>query len=171
MAVTGWHELVVTHGPAAWRTAYRLLGDAHEAEDCLQDAFLAAWELSRREPVRSWEGLLKYLATQRALDRLRRRRTRPDMTCDPGELGSLQTECPGPEELAQAAELAERLRQALATLPQRQAQVFCLCRLEDMNHREAAILMDLKPNAVAGVLHRARVRLRQLLGSAAKEQD
>ena len=60
-------------GAAVWRTAYRLLGNRADADECFQEAFLAALEVSRREPVRDWGALLRRLAAARALDRLRRR--------------------------------------------------------------------------------------------------
>src|SRR6202011_5718777 len=42
-----FNRLVVEHGPALYRMAYRMVGDRHEAEDIVQDTFRSAWK-SRR---------------------------------------------------------------------------------------------------------------------------
>src|SRR5262245_50244770 len=71
--MTDWEAIVREHGRAVWRTAWRVLADHADADDCLQEAFVDAVELSRRQPVRHWGRLLTRLAAARALDRLRRR--------------------------------------------------------------------------------------------------
>ena len=76
--MTDWRNIVSRHGPAVWRTAYRLLGAHADAADCFQEAFLAALQMSRRQRVRSWPALLQTLTTRRALDELRRRIRRRD---------------------------------------------------------------------------------------------
>src|SRR5438445_557444 len=72
-----WPTILSRDGPAAWRTAYRLLGHRADADECFQDACLAALEVSRRQPVRHWRALLQRLAAARAVDRLRERFRRP----------------------------------------------------------------------------------------------
>ena len=59
-----------------------------------------------------------------------------------------------------------RLRKALAQLPTQQAEVFCLRSINDLSYREIAGQLDLKTSAVGVLLHRARSRLRELLGPA-----
>ncbi|MBN2130337.1 MAG: sigma-70 family RNA polymerase sigma factor [Sedimentisphaerales bacterium] len=73
MQVYDWQSIVNEHGPLVWQTAYRLVGNEADAADCLQETFLAALEVSRREEVRNLGGLLVRLATTRAIDSLRRR--------------------------------------------------------------------------------------------------
>ena len=52
--MTDWEGIVRDEGPAVWRTAQRLLGNAADADECFQETFAAAVELVRRktEPVR-----------------------------------------------------------------------------------------------------------------------
>ena len=71
---------------------------------------------------------------------------------------------PGPVEEAQAAELSERLRGALAKLPEQEAEVFCLRCLSELSYRDIAQQLKLKTSAVGVLLHRARRRLREMLG-------
>ena len=68
---------------------------------------------------------------------------------------------PGQE--AEASELAERLRAALAQLPPEQANVFCLSCLDQLSYREIGGRLGLTTSAVGVLLHRARGRLRELL--------
>ena len=69
----------------------------------------------------------------------------------------------GPEERAVAVELAERLRAALAQLPDRQAEVFCLHAMCGWSYRELGERMRMTDSAVGVTIHRARQRLRTLL--------
>jgi RNA polymerase sigma-70 factor (ECF subfamily) len=158
-----WDEILGRDGPAAWRTAYRLLGHRADADECFQEACLAALEESRRRPVRHWRALLQRLAAARAVDRLRARGRRPagpepDWSAVPGP-------APPPPQGAEEAELAERLREALAQVPPQQAEVFCLHCLEGWNYQEIAQQLAVTVNAVGVLLHRARLRLRELLAA------
>jgi DNA-directed RNA polymerase specialized sigma24 family protein len=61
------------------------------------------------------------------------------------------------------------LRAALAVLPPRQAEAFCLHCLEAFSYQEVAQQMTISVDAVGVLLHRARGRLRQLLGGPSQE--
>ena len=155
-----WQEILSREGPAVWRTAYRILGDRADADECFQEAFLAALEVSRRERVKHWRALLQRLATARAVDRLRervRRRSR-EQRADMNAL--LDAEPKPPPDV----ELSERLRDAIARIPRKQAQVFSLHCLDDWSYREIAGHMGITTNAVGVLLHRGRTQLRRLLG-------
>ncbi len=157
-----WEAILRRDGPAVWRTAYRLLGHRADADECFQEAFLAALEVARRGPVRHWRGLLQRLAAARAVDRLRERyrRGRPRSVDDTNALGSPP---PSPSRAAEDAELIEQLRQALARLPAQQAEVFCLHGLEGWSYQDIAHQLGVTINAVGVLLHRARQQLRALL--------
>ena len=161
--MTDWKTIVDQHGQLVWATAWRLLGNPADALDCYQETFLQAIKLTRREPVGDWRALLRHLATARALDLLRarcRRRSRTEAMVDPDALVGREA---GPSEEAEANELADRLRVALAQLPGDQAEVFCLSCLDKLSYREIAERLKLTTNAVGVLLYRARGRLRELL--------
>src|SRR5271166_6558813 len=71
-----WEGILARDGPAAWRTAWRVLGNRADADDVLQETFVAAVEYARKHPVPHWRGLLQHLATARAVDRLRQKARR-----------------------------------------------------------------------------------------------
>jgi len=159
-----WEDLIKRDGKAVWQTAYRLLGNRADADECFQEAFLAALEVSRREEVQHWGSLLRRLVAVRAVDRLRqryRRRTGPQLA----DWDAMPGPARMPSQVAEDAELGERLRAALARLPSKQAQVFCLHHLEDWTYQETASHLAISVDSVGVLLHRARHRLRQLLGS------
>lgn len=158
--MTDWPAIVREHGPLVWRTAYRLLNHDADAADCFQRTFLAAVELDANEPVRHWPAVLIRLATARALERLRVRYR------EAGRYQPLADEPVGgddPVELAEAGELADRLRVALAGIDPRQAEVFCLVCLDGRSNQEAAGLLGITAAHAGVLLHRARAALRDRL--------
>lgn len=157
-----WKTILERDGPAAWRAAYRLVGNAADADDCLQEAALAAVQLSHREPVANWRALLTRLAAARALDRLRQRHRRRWVTTDDEQAAGF-VDPHDPVHAAQLAEVREQLRVALAQLSQDQATAFCLCALEGWTYADAGEQLHAPPNTVGVLVHRARQRLRELL--------
>jgi RNA polymerase sigma-70 factor, ECF subfamily len=160
-----WDEILTRDGPAVWRTAYRIVGNRADADECFQEAFLAALEISRRGPVRHWCTLLQRLATARAVDRLRSRlrRGRHDAVADWDALGG---PAPLPSKSVEDAELSAQLRAAIARIPMKQAEAFCLHALEGWSYREIAQHMDVTAGSVGVLVHRARIRLRQLMAGS-----
>ncbi len=158
-----WNIILDDYGPMVWRTAFRLLGRTDDVQDCLQQVFLSALELSRRQRIRNWSGTLRHLATARAIDRLRERIRHQCFHEDGIEMDALIHKHDNPVEKLQAEELALRLRSALTQLPARQAEVFAMHFLEQMSYRQIAKTLELKTNSVGVLLHEARRRLRNLL--------
>lgn len=157
-----WDELMQREGSTVWRTAYRLLRNQADADECFQETFLAALKVSNRQPVRNWQALLKRLATTRAIDRIRKRmrRRRREEVADLAQVEAAQID---PSQEAEAAELSSALRWAIAQLPTRQAEVFCLHELGEWSYQEIADQLGTSSNAVGVVLHRARQKLQELL--------
>lgn len=160
--VHNWQRIAEEHASVVWQTAYRLLRNQADAADCFQEAFLAAFALSQRQPVRNVRALLLHLVTTRAIDQLRRRvqRVRHEANDDGIDIVSAR---PGPDADAQNLELAERLRAAIAQLPPQEAKVFCLRHFNDLSYREIAKELTITTGAVGVLLHRAKARLRHLL--------
>jgi RNA polymerase sigma-70 factor (ECF subfamily) len=156
--VANWQSIVRAHGPMAFDTAWRLLGNAADAEDVTQDALLDAFELHRRQSVDNWGGLLRHLATRRAIDRLRKRRETEPLS--PAHSGAASDR---PESAAIEGELADCLRVAIAQLPDREASVFSLRYFGEMSNNEIATTLSISVDAAAVALHKARTKLKELL--------
>ncbi len=159
-----WELIVRTHGPMAFETAWRLLGQAADTEDAVQEALLEAFQLHGRQPVNNWGGLLRHLATRRAIDRLRKRRRTLPLPPMPVMAEPASPESEQPETAAIERELAERLRLAVAELPDREASVFSLRYFGEMANGEIAVTLGISADAAGVALHKARKRLTELLG-------
>jgi RNA polymerase sigma-70 factor, ECF subfamily len=162
--MTDWEVVVSQNIGAVQRTVYRLVGNQADAWDCIQESFLEAVRIDRREPVRNWPALLRRVAVARSLDLLRvraRQRKRFSSEADPAKMLGREAE---PPRQAEANELADRLRNALRRLPGGQAEVFCLFSFEQLTCEQAAQQLGISPAAARMLLSRARRRLRRLLG-------
>ena len=103
-------KIIAEFGPAVWSTVYRLLNHDADALDCYQETFVAAWEISKREPIVEWPSLLTTLATRRAMDRLRQRYRSRTQSLDSEKLLEPSNETYSPQNEVLAAELMERVR-------------------------------------------------------------
>ncbi len=145
-----------------WNTVARILKHRDDALDCCQDVFAEALRNREGEPVRDWGAYLRWLATRRAIDQLRRRQARA------GEYrNTVQV-----DELAAAAtddvsfnELVEIVRKELGSLPDRQAEAFWLVCVEERGYEEVAREMGIERNALGVLVHRARQQMLQRLRS------
>lgn len=150
--------LVFRHADRFLALAERLLGDRHEAEDALQDAFSRLWmRADGFDPAAARFTTWFYRVVANACtDRLRRRgrlQALPEQwdAVDPGQ--------PADEDLDEA-QRARRLRQALDRLPERQRLAVMLCYFEGLTNLEAAKVLTVSVKALESLLVRARRRLK-----------
>ncbi len=154
------------HHGAVYRAAYRITGNAMDAEDVLQTVFTRL--LRREEQPDLSESAGSYLhraAVNAALDLMRRRKR--SRKVDLEEVGEdlVDTTDPGPERTQGSRELKARLREAMSRLSPRQAEIFTLRYLEGMGNLEIAKTIGASQTSIAVLLHRARHRLQKELGS------
>ena len=159
-----WEGILSREGPAVWKTARRVLGEAWEADEVFQEVCLAALKYSRRHTVQNWRALLLHLAATKSIDRLRARlrRRRYESSFPPDQLaGSGRL----PSDHAEAAELAANLRRALTQLPAGQAKAFCLFYMSGQSYLQIAESLAISTDLVGVWLQRARERLQTLLSA------
>ena len=154
------------HHGAVYRAAYRITGNAMDAEDVLQTVFTRL--LRREEQPDLSESAGSYLhraAVNAAFDLMRRRKR--SRRVDLEEVGEdlVDTTDPGPERAQGSRELKARLREAMSRLSPRQAEIFTLRYLEGMGNLEIAKMIGASQTSIAVLLHRARHRLQKELGS------
>lgn len=154
--------------PRVMAHAYRLLGNAAEAEEVAQEAMLRLW---RQAPhwrdgeatLRTW---LYRVTANLCIDRRRRARggTVPlDAVAEPPDTGS------GPAERMQAQARAEALQAALNDLPERQRQAVVLRHIEGLANPEIAGIMGASVEAVESLTTRGRRALTARLGLRKEE--
>jgi len=171
LQVINWQIIVQKHGPAVWQTAYRLLGNDTDTADCFQDTFVSALQVCRRERVRNFAALLVKLATARAIDQLRQRVHRSQASAAWADCKAEPDVSTTPFQQLQTQELAAKLLDTVARLPDQEAQVFCLRYLNGMSYRLIAKQLGVSTNAAGVALHRARTKLRRLLENDTGEQE
>jgi RNA polymerase sigma-70 factor (TIGR02960 family) len=184
-----FRDLTAPHARELHLLCYRMLGSLADAEDVLQETFMAAWEalygFAGRSSLRAW---LYRIATNRCLNAIRdaRRRAPPEPVppFDPPEpshrgkvtwlqpypdawLEQAPDRAPGPEGSYQARETVElAFIAALQRLPPRQTAGLLLCDVLGFSATEAAAMLDTSPIATKGILQRARATLARQRGPA-----
>lgn len=155
-----FEQIVRRHGPGMLAYARRVLPDRGDAEEAVQDAFVAAWRSLERfrgeSSLRTW---LFGLTSHKAVDIARRRRPSPvDAATVPEPAAGSSSD---PWELASAAELVRALEHELQALPEGQRACWWLADLEGLSQAEIAEVLSLSPDAVRGLLFRARRTLQE----------
>lgn len=164
--MTNWQKIVKEYGPTAYQAAWRILGQAQDCEDVLQEVFFEAYKFFEAGKIQNPKAFLYRLVTFRALDALRRRKVHCEL--DAAQLLD-QTVEPSQQVVQRDEEV--RLRAVVAELPSRQAAVFCLTYFEDLSATEIAVALDISTNAVGLALHKARAKLQEwLLKETEREQ-
>ncbi|MBL8210936.1 MAG: sigma-70 family RNA polymerase sigma factor [Bryobacterales bacterium] len=162
--------LVDRHQDAVFRHACYCCAQRQDAEDVLQETFLAALrsagQFRAEASCRTW---LLRIARNAAL----RRRAGAAAVVNPEDSGALESlalragwGAANPESLALLAENHELLDRALAALPHDEREVLLLRHWEDLSGEDIAALLGLSLAAVKSRLHRARVRLAAKLREA-----
>lgn len=167
-------ELADQYGPMVFATAYRILGNADDAEDALQEVFLKLlggwWDRLKAERIRNWGGYLRVTTVRIAIELLRRRRRRGEEALTIVE-DRADPSAADPRALAIGSERAGQLRSALARLPKREARVFALRYFEESSYEQIAEELGLRVRRVGVLLFRARGRLRKILKPLALEDN
>jgi len=152
--------LVERYAGQARRVARAVLQDPDDADDAAQDAFLSALvklgQYDRRRPFGPW---LMRIVANAATDRRRRRAVRRAEPLEPGLTGGGSR----PDTDAERSALSERLRAALAELPERRRIAVVLFDVEGYAHAEIAEILGIPEGTVRSEVFHARRRLRELL--------
>jgi RNA polymerase sigma-70 factor (ECF subfamily) len=163
---TAFAQLMEHYQSACYGLAWRLLGDADQAADATQDAFVHAYDAIARFRggiFRSWLLRITANASYDILRRLQRRPTTvlPDPEDGGAELPDLDAANPVVE--AARSELYRHLDAALRLLPADQRAAVVLCDVYGMDYQEVAEATASALGTVKSRIHRGRLRLRELM--------
>jgi RNA polymerase sigma-70 factor (ECF subfamily) len=158
-----FQALVEEHYDRLFRAARFMCGDVQAAEDLVQETFLAAGETldrfeGRSSPYTWLYGILlnkwrRYLRGQN-----RRTFSLQSMAWDdqPGDAADLvPSDLPGPPDHAEEHEAAERVRRAIAQLPEDHRAVVILRFVEDLSYQEIGQMLDCPLGTVKSRIHYA----------------
>jgi RNA polymerase sigma-70 factor (ECF subfamily) len=158
ISVTEFNVMVTEHGSALYRLAYRLVGDRHQAEDLVQEAFRSAWKsrnlFQADGSPRAW---LAAILRRRAADHWRQ----PRAPTVPGNEYNLEIE--RNDDDPHRDELTDEMQQALGRLPAELKETLLMVVVGELTHQEAAELLGIPLGTVLSRVSRARKRLRDLL--------
>jgi RNA polymerase sigma factor (sigma-70 family) len=148
------------HARTLHRIAYRMIGDATEAEDLAQEALARLWQHAGRwqaggSGIGAW---LTRVTMNLCLDRLRRRRFASDEA-----VPERADEAPLASEVMAAEQQRQRVVAAIAALPDNQRAAIVLTYYEDQPNAVAAESLDMNIKAFESLLLRARGALKRAL--------
>jgi RNA polymerase sigma factor (sigma-70 family) len=145
------------HAAMIWRVAYRMLGDATEAEDVAQESLLRLWNHADRwraggPGIAPW---LKKVTVNQCLDRLRRKRFASDE-----EVPDREDDTPLAHAQIEAVEAGQAVKDCIEALPDRQRAAVILTYYEEAPNQGAAETMEMQLKAFESLLFRARTSLK-----------
>lgn len=159
-----FEQLVRTHQSRVYSLALRMLGNAADAEDVLQETFIALYKNLGRFQERSKLSTYLYrLAANFALMKLRHLRTHGGPGRDLAAAAEVPDAQPSPLEHAERRDLRDRLQRALLRLPPDVRAVLVLRDVEGLGGRETAQALKLSLPAMKSRLHRGREALRRMM--------
>ena len=139
-----------------FRTAYRITGNAADAEDVLQTVFLRLLrQPANAETIDQEESYLRRSAVNASVDVIRKKQSSRNVPIK--EATTAAATQPSPE----AGRLKDCLRRALRTLTARAAEIFALRYFEDFSNQQIAGALDISQVLVAVSLHRSRRQLQK----------
>ena len=148
------------HLPAMLGLARRILGNAAEAEDVAQEAFIRVWtHAARWQPLAQFRTWLTRVVVNLCLDRKRRA---PWVELEAA--GDIVDPTPGVGEKAESDERERMVASAVDKLPARQRSAIVLTYGEGMSNAQVAEILDTSVSAVETLLVRAKQNLRRALG-------
>lgn len=159
-------RLVEAYQTPIYNLCYRMLGDAGEAEESAQEAFLRAWtRLSSYDPTRSFKTWLFSIASHYCIDRLRKRRlTWLSLDAEPILIHpALQDSQPGPEPANIRREHSEMIQSLLKKLSPDDRAVVVMRYWYDLSYEEISESTGATVSSVKSRLHRARRSLGEIL--------
>jgi len=157
-------KLVQAYQIPVYNLAYRMLGNAQEAEDAAQETFLRAYKrLNTYLPEKKFSNWILSIASHHCIDLLRRRRFQWLSIEDDPVTAWLSSNEEQPDAAALRGERAEEVRALLERLEPSYRAPLVLRYWHDLSYKEIAGVLDLTEPAVKTRLHRARLQMADLL--------
>ena len=165
-------ELVEKYKQPVMNFVFRSLRDEIEAEDLAQNVFLQAWKSrSRYRQTAKFSTWLFTIARNLCLNEIRRRSRHPAESIEeahaehedlPRQQYEDKSQIAPPEKLLHG-ELAQKIEEALAELPENQRTAILLCRQDELSYEEIAGVLDCSLSATKSLSHRGRETLKEKL--------
>jgi RNA polymerase sigma-70 factor (ECF subfamily) len=165
-------ELVGKYQQPVLNFIFRTLRDESEAEDLAQNVFVQVWKSrARYQRTAKFSTWLFTIARNLCLNELRRRSRHPADSIEethvehedqPRQQYEDKSHIAAPERLLHG-ELAQKIEEALAGLPENQRTAILLCRQDELSYEEIAGVLDCSLSATKSLIHRGREALKEKL--------
>ena len=149
-----------------WRVCWHYTGSREAAEDCGQETMIRVWRnLAKYRGECTLESWVYRIAANCCMDWLRKKKRDRSVSVEPlREQGFDPADpSPGTEEQAVRKDERQRLREAIARLPDDQREALILTQLEKVPYEEAAQALGVSEGTVKSRVNRAKARLREIL--------
>lgn len=161
--LAAYDALVRAYESLAFRAAYLITRDSHEAADAAQDAFVRAYRalgsFRPGEPFRPW---LMRIVTNQALNRIQALKRRDKMTERYARVIQ-ETQMPSPQRAVETREQNEKLLQAVGQLKPDEQALITLRYFLELPELEVAKALNVPQGTVKSRLHRTLAKLREIL--------
>lgn len=164
--IGGLEVLVHRYQTRALRAAYLVTYDEELSEEIVQDTFVRIFSrIHHFDDSRPFEPYLMRSVVNAALNAVRRDRNSVSLDAEPALLENLFEQAASVEAQVEFGQLAQELLLALSRLSPRQRAAIVQRYYLELSEQEMAQAMDAAPGTIKWLLHAARTRLRELLGS------
>ncbi len=165
-----YNGLVLRYQRQVYNLAYRMLGNAEDSGDLVQETFIRAYSaLASFRQDASFLTWLYKIASNLCIDHLRSRKAKSalslDVELEEGREPAADARTSGPEDAAVRGAVQEVVQRAILNLPERYRVVVVMRHLQDMSVEEIANALNMPTGTVKTHLFRAREMLRERLRS------
>lgn len=160
---TIFHQHVFPIRHKLYRFALRITGNAHEAEDVVQEVLEKVWKTTEGQSasVQNWEAWCMTLTKNRSFDKNRSRALRRTAALE--GLNAYGENGISPAQAVENRDMALQIRRLMQALPEKQRLVMHLRDIEELSYEEIAATLEISLDQVRINLHRARKSIRDQL--------
>ena len=171
-----FRALVEQHSRSVFRLAFRMTGNEQDAEDVVQESFLRAHrQLGRFESRANFGTWLYRIVSNCSVDLMRSKQARHDQvrgdSLDESAVELPAADVPGPERMAQSAEIETRVQRALRELSPLERAAFTLRHYEGRSIDEISATLGLGTSAAKHSVFRAVKKLRLALAPLRSQES
>src|SRR3954470_12832924 len=172
-----FRALVERHSRSVFRLAFRMTGNEQDAEDVVQESFLRAYrQLGRFESRANFGTWLYRIVSNCSVDLMRSKQARHDQTRgdsidQEGAMELPAADMPGPERIAESAEIERRVQHALQDLSPLERAAFTLRHYEGRSIDEISAALGLGTSAAKHSVFRAVKKLRLALAPLRSQES
>lgn len=168
-----FRTLVEQFQDRVYRTCFGILGNRDQAEDAAQETFIEVFSaittFRGEAQLATWIYRIAVVTALKAIRKKRRKKWRALLFTDDNEYNNIvsaRDPDDGNHPLLQLEnkERAEILYKAMDRLPESQRTAFTLHKIEGLEYKKIAEVMDLSLSSVESLIHRAKLNLQKYLG-------